>query len=59
MVARKGSASPVRFTEVVVSESSNVGSRLEVVARSGHVIRVQGSVDPVALRAVLAAVERC
>lgn len=50
---------PVAFTEVRISERSEVVRPLEVVARSGHVIRVHGKVDASALQALLAAVERC
>jgi hypothetical protein len=58
-LALKDSTTPVRFTEVRVAKRAEVSGQLEVVARSGHVIRVHGEVDPAALRTVLAAVERC
>lgn len=59
MPASSESPKPATFTEVRVATRSPSEGRIELVARSGHVIRVQGSVDPVALRALLEAVERC
>lgn len=47
------------FTEVVVTGRVERSARMEVVSRSGHVIRLQGPVDSDALVAVLEAVERC
>jgi hypothetical protein len=58
-LALKNSKGTVTFREVHVSSPPVVSAGIEVLARSGHVIRVHGSVDAVALRAVLAAVERC
>ena len=47
------------FTEVVVTGAVERPFGMEVVSRSGHVIRLQGSVDREALVKVLEAVERC
>ncbi len=58
-VVLKGTGQPVAFTEIRVAGRAEFVSPLEVVARSGHVIRVHGKVDASALRALLAAVERC
>lgn len=54
------------FTEVAVAETDRSsarceaqGAHIELVARSGRVIRVVGSVDAEALRVVLQVAERC
>lgn len=57
--ARGGLPSALGFTQVRVAEREVSEGRLEVVARSGHVVRVHGEVSAAALRAVLSAVERC
>lgn len=49
----------VEFAEVRVAWPKAEASSLEVVARSGHVVRVSGRVDAVALQTVLQAVEQC
>jgi len=49
------------FTEVRVTSGPTevAGGRVEVVTRSGRVVRVEGVVDAGALRAVIEAVESC
>ena len=55
---QKSPRTKVAFAEVRVAQAQSVAPRLEVVARSGHVVRIEGEVDAVALRAVLQAVEQ-
>jgi hypothetical protein len=48
------------FARVRVRQAStSPASRLEVVSGSGHIVRVQGAVDAVSLRALLEALEAC
>ena len=54
------------FTEVAIAQAERSaarvdaeGARIELVARSGRVIRVVGPVDAEALRVVLEVAERC
>lgn len=48
------------FARIEVRQPSPApSSRLEVVSRSGHVVRVQGAVDAAALHALLEALESC
>ena len=47
------------FSEVVVVPSAAAVSRIEVVARGGRTVRVEGGFDARLLRDVLRAVESC
>ena len=58
--AKAASSRARSFTEVRVAKAAtDPAGGMEVVARSGRVIRLQGAVDSQALVAVLKAVEQC
>ncbi len=59
LARRSARPSKAVFAEVKVTPVRPATGRIEVVARSGHVVRIEGVVDPSALRSVLEAVEQC
>ena len=59
LTRRSARPAKVAFAEVKVRPVRAATGRIEIVARSGHVVRVDGVVDPSALRSVLQAVEQC
>lgn len=50
---------PPRFTQVVVKSEPARDSAVEVVLRTGRLVRVRGPVDAAQLQAVVAALESC
>jgi hypothetical protein len=58
--ATEGALKPsAAFSEIRLAATQSHGGRVEIVARNGRVVRVDGDVSVQTLRSVLMAVEQC